>query len=236
MTRRLDRIVVLFGLGELDREDRVDGAFRRVLLRECNEGIDTGGPRAFRLYRQIERRRFRVGELGRRGRRGQRRLGRAVLLQIGQAEDCTSTTEASQGEREQNAAPAAPAIGGAPGRGLRLGRMTRGRNEGSRVVEVGREHAPARWITRGGLEQDPKLLDHLSRRADARIDVRHQHLPHERLDTRRNDDASPILDERSEEHTSELQSQSNLVCRLLLEKKKKKKKKHRKDNKNTTEN
>src|SRR5438270_9976764 len=38
---------------------------------------------------------------------------------------------------------------------------------------------------------------------------------------------------RSEEHTSELQSQSNLVCRLLLEKKKKKKqyfnRLHRKD-------
>src|SRR5688572_31990894 len=33
---------------------------------------------------------------------------------------------------------------------------------------------------------------------------------------------------RSEEHTSELQSQSNLVCRLLLEKKKKKKKKKQK--------
>src|SRR5688572_1067511 len=32
------------------------------------------------------------------------------------------------------------------------------------------------------------------------------------------------IDARSEEHTSELQSQSNLVCRLLLEKKKKKKK------------
>src|SRR5688572_31474547 len=31
-------------------------------------------------------------------------------------------------------------------------------------------------------------------------------------------------DGRSEEHTSELQSQSNLVCRLLLEKKKKKNK------------
>src|SRR6266478_2880090 len=30
------------------------------------------------------------------------------------------------------------------------------------------------------------------------------------------------LQSRSEEHTSELQSQSNLVCRLLLEKKKKK--------------
>src|SRR5205085_10737697 len=32
-----------------------------------------------------------------------------------------------------------------------------------------------------------------------------------------------LHERRSEEHTSELQSQSNLVCRLLLEKKKKKK-------------
>src|SRR5688572_31084429 len=32
-----------------------------------------------------------------------------------------------------------------------------------------------------------------------------------------------LIGGRSEEHTSELQSQSNLVCRLLLEKKKKKK-------------
>src|SRR2546430_4289377 len=34
--------------------------------------------------------------------------------------------------------------------------------------------------------------------------------------------ARPLVPARSEEHTSELQSQSNLVCRLLLEKKKKK--------------
>src|SRR2546427_7265177 len=38
-------------------------------------------------------------------------------------------------------------------------------------------------------------------------------------------DSAYVMDElaesRSEEHTSELQSQSNLVCRLLLEKKKK---------------
>src|SRR5256886_6829553 len=32
---------------------------------------------------------------------------------------------------------------------------------------------------------------------------------------------TPFFPFRSEEHTSELQSQSNLVCRLLLEKKKK---------------
>src|SRR5688572_32024374 len=38
---------------------------------------------------------------------------------------------------------------------------------------------------------------------------------------RRHLDDGPALERRSEEHTSELQSQSNLVCRLLLEKKKK---------------
>src|SRR5688572_31999444 len=36
--------------------------------------------------------------------------------------------------------------------------------------------------------------------------------------------AADAIESRSEEHTSELQSQSNLVCRLLLEKKKKTKK------------
>src|SRR2546426_8538842 len=35
---------------------------------------------------------------------------------------------------------------------------------------------------------------------------------------------APDLPDRSEEHTSELQSPCNLVCRLLLEKKKKKRK------------
>src|SRR5438270_5829078 len=38
--------------------------------------------------------------------------------------------------------------------------------------------------------------------------------------TLRRDCAGAKTDLRSEEHTSELQSQSNLVCRLLLEKKK----------------
>src|SRR5438270_10538257 len=44
--------------------------------------------------------------------------------------------------------------------------------------------------------------------------------------------ARPSTCPRSEEHTSELQSQSNLVCRLLLEKKKKK----TKPNKNQSNN
>src|SRR2546430_8680630 len=41
---------------------------------------------------------------------------------------------------------------------------------------------------------------------------------------------------RSEEHTSELQSQSNLVCRLLLEKKKKKKNRDTTKHKTQTKN
>src|SRR5438067_10382881 len=54
-----------------------------------------------------------------------------------------------------------------------------------------------------------------------------------RLHLERQKDADPQL-ERSEEHTSELQSRFDLVCRLLLEKKKKKKKNtttHKKQNK-----
>src|SRR2546427_7711335 len=48
--------------------------------------------------------------------------------------------------------------------------------------------------------------------------------PHRRRPRRRSDPWSAVgssaVVTRSEEHTSELQSQSNLVCRLLLEKKK----------------
>src|SRR2546427_8321280 len=48
----------------------------------------------------------------------------------------------------------------------------------------------------------------------------HRHLW---LRSRRQVAIARVRHERSEEHTSELQSQSNLVCRLLLEKKKKNK-------------
>src|SRR6266567_1544705 len=48
-------------------------------------------------------------------------------------------------------------------------------------------------------------------------------------------DSPAVAPSRSEEHTSELQSQSNLVCRLLLEKKKKKPK-NTADDKKKSEN
>src|SRR2546430_2842083 len=59
-----------------------------------------------------------------------------------------------------------------------------------------------------GEEFPRSLLDHQGAVMDVRV----------RLAGLAQDDR----DRRSEEHTSELQSQSNLVCRLLLEKKKKK--------------
>src|SRR2546426_6671248 len=58
----------------------------------------------------------------------------------------------------------------------------------------------------------------------ADVGPRHEPIPeYLRDDGRRGDgQAQPVaLDDRSEEHTSELQSPCNLVCRLLLEKKKK---------------
>src|SRR2546430_13499016 len=60
--------------------------------------------------------------------------------------------------------------------------------------------------------------DDLSR-AERQIDV-FEH--HQRIPVRLAEGLAhaPHVEERSEEHTSELQSQSNLVCRLLLEKKK----------------
>src|SRR5688572_30908612 len=56
----------------------------------------------------------------------------------------------------------------------------------------------------------------LPRAQDARQSPQPDPVPSVRLRPRH---AATVL--RSEEHTSELQSQSNLVCRLLLEKKKK---------------
>src|SRR5947207_5928370 len=47
---------------------------------------------------------------------------------------------------------------------------------------------------------------------------------HAERSPRRAGGGAPRKHDRSEEHTSELQSHSDLVCRLLLEKKKKKKK------------
>src|SRR5438034_4221235 len=63
--------------------------------------------------------------------------------------------------------------------------------------------------------------DRHARRARARLPVHRELVRASRRDRRR--DARAHGTSRSEEHTSELQSPSDLVCRLLLEKKKKSK-------------
>src|SRR5688572_32391111 len=67
---------------------------------------------------------------------------------------------------------------------------------------------------------DPRLegdLRLLKERTERQVEVIRQLFEEKKEKIRRGDELPP----RSEEHTSELQSQSNLVCRLLLEKKKK---------------
>src|SRR5690242_20771525 len=60
-------------------------------------------------------------------------------------------------------------------------------------------------------------------RSAGRSDVESLQKRHDAMRARAHRDALPVdHGRRSEEHTSELQSHVNLVCRLLLEKKKKK--------------
>src|SRR2546430_6698595 len=73
-----------------------------------------------------------------------------------------------------------------------------------RSVRVLRMHG---GIAVGSLDQ---RADGRGRRVEDGAAVALDHLP----------EAARVGEGRSEEHTSELQSQSNLVCRLLLEKKK----------------
>src|SRR5688572_32472639 len=84
---------------------------------------------------------------------------------------------------------------------------------------------PYTTLFRSGLaSRNPNTGD---RNARARFDMRVDHLTRvHAVDVIRAEDDDVVgllVVDRSEEHTSELQSQSNLVCRLLLEKKKKKK-------------
>src|SRR6266511_5587940 len=100
----------------------------------------------------------------------------------------------------------------------RVGEETPGLTARSRIAKAERDHGGDRVEDGDGGERD--------RRAEAG----HQGTRERRADDARDDVALavdrvrplPQRRRRSEEHTSELQSRENLVCRLLLEKKKKK--------------
>src|SRR5690606_41289579 len=89
----------------------------------------------------------------------------------------------------------------------------------SRVVELlvlGRQRLGLDDHLRGGgIPADAERA-----RAELLLDVIERIVVDE-LDGRAGGDAVAVPFDRSEEHTSELQSRENLVCRLLLEKKKK---------------
>src|SRR3712207_8073465 len=77
----------------------------------------------------------------------------------------------------------------------------------------GAVHGP----TRTGTQDGGDLRDHAGRQRVAQEDVGvAAERDHTLLDAR----AAGVVEPRSEEHTSELQSRQYLVCRLLLEKKK----------------
>src|SRR5256886_7561827 len=77
------------------------------------------------------------------------------------------------------------------------------------VAAKKRHRVARRQIENGAAQFFLRRRRHLDRKPETKRRA------HERNNAERNGDAR-----RSEEHTSELQSQSNLVCRLLLEKKK----------------
>src|SRR2546430_7200974 len=72
-------------------------------------------------------------------------------------------------------------------------------------------------------QPDPRIRDTMRPPASERIAVRRKRSPIVAAQTDQTRIWKKLAFARSEEHTSELQSQSNLVCRLLLEKKKRKK-------------
>src|SRR2546427_3730233 len=80
-----------------------------------------------------------------------------------------------------------------------------------RLVDVAAGEAPRASPT----QRDDHVAEAIARAAGQERDER---IGHGALEA---GDGGPGREARSEEHTSELQSQSNLVCRLLLEKKKK---------------
>src|SRR6266481_6679362 len=94
-------------------------------------------------------------------------------------------------------------------------RMIRGKNVPKVRMRVNMRHLPLlnkgsvmNWIAVGKLEDIPRQGSRVVNTSNGAIAV-----------FRSLDDELFALDNRSEEHTSELQSQFHLVCRLLLEKK-----------------
>src|SRR5437870_13694143 len=92
------------------------------------------------------------------------------------------------------------------------------------AVDLEAEEILAPGAKRAGLQRADRAAAELQHRFDRILDVDSPHTAFVARtaineDARGGGDRSDFADERSEEHTSELQSRGHLVCRLLLEKK-----------------
>src|SRR5207302_11049790 len=111
---------------------------------------------------------------------------------------------------------------GVPGRALARG--VRDAESESRSRRAGPDGLPAQPRDLHAVPRsDRRGVHRLDAAARARAAVPRGHRPQRPLAVQERP-GDLVSDSRSEEHTSELQSRENLVCRLLLEKKKKKKK------------
>src|SRR5205807_5834773 len=79
----------------------------------------------------------------------------------------------------------------------------------------------AKFLTTLGWSNSSPILRMLPEKSHAEIMRRGYDLPHYKIRTHPGREiVRQLAEKRSEEHTSELQSPCNIVCRLLLEKKK----------------
>src|SRR5947208_9859740 len=127
--------------------------------------------------------------------------------------------------------PAKPKRSRAPMSDTHKAALAEGREQGRavrRYLEALEAHKPRRGRKRTP-ESMEKRLAAIEERLPQADPLSRLQLVQERMDIQRQLEAADstvdlqgLEDERSEEHTSELQSPDHLVCRLLLEKKKKK--------------
>src|SRR2546427_2754862 len=106
--------------------------------------------------------------------------------------------------------------------GIRRGRQTWLERRQQEAQELGRDKQPFVLVIGGG-QGGIALGARLRQLGVSHIVIDRQARPGDQWRNRYKSLClhDPVWYDRSEEHTSELQSQSNLVCRLLLEKKKK---------------
>src|SRR5438046_8149661 len=85
--------------------------------------------------------------------------------------------------------------------------------------QVGSSKIPHPWLGGGGLDRLHEAgFELVLQPVGIAADIDGDRVMEHAVEDRRGDHA--VAEDRSEEHTSELQSLTNLVCRLLLEKKK----------------